>query len=109
MTVPGAALGRKDGCVPHVLTQPGEIGGPEQRPGTASQVPGVHQGRYLLVNSPTVAHRVDPEAPGVMVDGVDDTEAPDAVLPEPLQLPLEGLPHGGIATESLEGILYRSL
>jgi hypothetical protein len=56
-----------------------------------------------------VAHREDPEDPGATIDGVDDAKAPHAVLPEPLQLPLEGLPQGRIATESLEGTLDRSL
>jgi hypothetical protein len=56
-----------------------------------------------------VARREDPEDPGASIDGIDDAEAPHAVLPEPLQLPLEGLPQGRIATESLEGALDRPL
>jgi len=56
-----------------------------------------------------VAHREDPEDPGATIERVNDTEAPHAVLPEPLQLPLEGLPQGRISTESLEGTLDRSL
>lgn len=74
----------------------------------ASEVPGAPQGRYLLVNGPPVADREDPDDPASTIDGVDDAEAPHAVLPESFQLPQEGLPQGGVATESLEGILDRA-
>ncbi len=77
--------------------------------GPASQCPGPYKGRNRLVNAPPVAHREDPENPVATVEGIDDAKAPHAVLPESLQFPHERLIQGGIATESLEGTLDRSL
>lgn len=56
-----------------------------------------------------MAHRENSEDPGATIDGVNDAESPHAVPPESLQFPLEAVPQGGIATESLEGTLDRSL
>jgi len=56
-----------------------------------------------------VADGKDPEETSTTIDGIDDAETPDAVLPEPLQFPQEGFPQGRIATECLQGALDRPL
>jgi hypothetical protein len=50
-----------------------------------------------------VVHCEDPDNPLGAIDGVNDAEAPHAVLPESLQFPQERFPEGGITAESLKG------
>jgi hypothetical protein len=56
-----------------------------------------------------VADGKDPKDDGATIDGIDDAKTPDAILPEPLQLPQKGFPQGRIATEGLQCTLDRPL
>ena len=59
----------------------------------------VDQFSYRLRDLAPMAHRKDPDDPVTSVDGVHDAESPDAILPQTLQVPQEGLAQRRIATE----------
>lgn len=59
----------------------------EDQPSLVSEMPTAHRRSHLFVYCPPVADRKDPEESSVTIDGIDDAEPSDAVLPEPLQFP----------------------
>ncbi len=54
---------------------------------------------YRLIILAPMAHRKDPDAPVTPVDAVHDAESPDAILPQTVQVPQEGLAQRRVATE----------
>ncbi len=66
---------------------------------------GAHQRGGRLVSGSPVPHGEDPDNPVGAINGINDVEAPHAILPESLQVPQERFLKGGITPESLESTL----
>ena len=61
--------------------------------------------REIIVDASPMTEGVDPEEPLTSIDLVHDPEAPDTVFPQPLQLPHQWLPEGGLGRKASRGRL----